>query len=591
MTKAEPPRVLVVGTGAMACLFGARLALCARARVTLAGTWDDGLRALREHGIRLQETDRDEVVRIGVRHLHDEAEPVDYVLVLVKSHQTAAVGPFVAQALRPGGLAVTLQNGIGNREALEAVVGRGRVGAGVVTVGATLAAPGHVRATPGSVVLAADPPRMRELAALVSAGGFAVSVENDLDRFVWRKLAVNCAINPLSALEGRRNGELLETLELRPTLVKAATEVAAVAAAKGIELGVDPAALVISVARETASNRSSMLQDVDRGARTEIDAMNGAVVREAQALGVPVPVNEALWRAVLASNAPRGAGAALSRSMKTVETISAVRDWRRSLHGSVGFVPTMGALHEGHLSLVRRARAECDHVAVSLFVNPTQFGPREDLSRYPRDLPRDQRLLEQAGCDLLFAPAPAVMYPEGFDTRVEPGEVAAPLEGERRPGHFSGVATVVVKLINIVEPTRAYFGRKDAQQLAVIRKMAADLDLNVELVPCDTVREADGLAMSSRNAYLTPEERAAAPVVYRALGAARARFESGERDAETLRAAMREVLAAEPLAKTDYVSVADPLTLRELDRVEAGAVVSLAVRFGSTRLIDNLVLP
>ncbi len=276
--------------------------------------------------------------------------------------------------------------------------------------------------------------------------------------------------------------------------------------------------------------------------------------------------------------------------MKTVESIAAVREWRRRLGGRVGLVPTMGALHEGHLSLVRRARAECDHVAASLFVNPTQFGPREDLARYPRDLPRDRRLLEATGCDLLFAPTPAEMYPDGFDTRVEPGAVAAPLEGERRPGHFSGVATVVLKLFHIFEPTRAYFGRKDAQQLAVIRKVVADLDVNVEVVPCDTVREPDGLAMSSRNAYLSPEERAAAPVLHRALLAARKRFEEGERDAETLRETMLEVLAKEPLARTDYVSVADPLTLRELERVATGALASLAVRFGSTRLIDNLSL-
>jgi pantoate--beta-alanine ligase len=276
--------------------------------------------------------------------------------------------------------------------------------------------------------------------------------------------------------------------------------------------------------------------------------------------------------------------------LKTVESIAAVREWRRRLGGRVGLVPTMGALHEGHLSLVRRARAECDHVAASLFVNPTQFGPREDLARYPRDLPRDRRLLEGTGCDLLFAPTPAEMYPDGFDTRVEPGAVAAPLEGERRPGHFSGVATVVLKLFHIFEPTRAYFGRKDAQQLAVIRKVVADLDVNVEVVPCDTVREPDGLAMSSRNAYLSPEERAAAPVLHRALLAARKRFEEGERDAETLRETMLEVLAKEPLARTDYVSVADPLTLRELERVATGALASLAVRFGSTRLIDNLSL-
>ena len=275
----------------------------------------------------------------------------------------------------------------------------------------------------------------------------------------------------------------------------------------------------------------------------------------------------------------------------TAATIAAVHEWRGRLAGSVGLVPTMGALHEGHLSLVRRARAECDHVVASVFVNPTQFGPGDDIRSYPRDLPRDERLLRETGCDLLFAPAAREMYPPDSDTVVEPGAVAASLEGERRPGHFRGVATVVSKLFNIVTPTRAYFGRKDAQQLAVIQKMVADLNVDVVVVPCETIRDSDGLALSSRNSYLSPNERAAAPVLYHALESARRRFRAGERDAAALREAMLEVLANEPLATTDYVSVADPRTLRELPRVEAGALVSLAVRIGSTRLIDNVLLP
>lgn len=299
MTRAKEPDVLVMGTGALACLFGARLARSGHARVTLAGTWSEGLHAIRTLGIRLQQ-DRDEVVvPVGARHLHDQLEPADYVLVLVKSHQTAAVAPAVASVLRPEGLAVTLQNGLGNRETLEAAIGRGRVGAGVVTVGATLVAPGHVRSTPGSVALAASPSRMSALGALLSATGFGVSVEPDLDRLVWRKLVVNCAVNPLSALRGLSNGALLATPEPRATLVRAALEVGAVAAAKGIDLGADAAELALRVARETALNRSSMLQDFDRGARTEIDAMNGALVKEARTLGVEVPVNESLWRQVL----------------------------------------------------------------------------------------------------------------------------------------------------------------------------------------------------------------------------------------------------------------------------------------------------
>jgi len=250
----------------------------------------------------------------------------------------------------------------------------------------------------------------------------------------------------------------------------------------------------------------------------------------------------------------------------------------------------MGFLHAGHLSLVERARRENDRVAASLFVNPKQFGPSEDLARYPRDLARDMRLLEEGGCDLLFAPDALEMYPAGFETAVDAGSVSAPLEGARRPGHFRGVATVVLKLFGILQPDRAYFGQKDAQQLAVMRKMTRDLDVPVEIVACPTVREADGLAMSSRNVYLDPDDRRAAPVLYRALSAARDRWTAGERDAEALRQAMRAVLEAEPRARADYVSVADPETCRELDRVEGPALLSLAAFVGKARLIDNIVV-
>jgi pantoate--beta-alanine ligase len=277
--------------------------------------------------------------------------------------------------------------------------------------------------------------------------------------------------------------------------------------------------------------------------------------------------------------------------MRVVHTIAEARAVRRALPGTWGFVPTMGYLHEGHLSLVRRARAENDRVAVSIFVNPTQFGPHEDYARYPRDLERDLRLLEPLGVDLVFVPSVEEMYPPGFQTWVIVEEVSRPLEGASRPGHFRGVATVVAKLFNILQPDRAYFGQKDAQQTVVIRRMVQDLNIPVEIVICPTVREPDGLAMSSRNTYLNPEERRAATVLFRALQAAKARYEVGERDAERLREAMREVIRAEPLARIDYVSVAHPETLQELERVEGPALLSLAVYIGTTRLIDNLMLP
>lgn len=276
--------------------------------------------------------------------------------------------------------------------------------------------------------------------------------------------------------------------------------------------------------------------------------------------------------------------------MEIIETISAFRQ-ARARFGRLGLVPTMGYLHAGHLSLVRQARAECGAVAVSIFVNPTQFGPREDLSRYPRDLERDLRLLREENVDLVFVPSVGEIYPQGFSTFVDIRDVTEMLEGTARPGHFQGVATVVCKLFNIAQPTRAYFGQKDAQQTVVVRKMARDLDMPLEVVVTPTMREPDGLAMSSRNVYLSAEQRRAATALYRALSAAGERYAAGERDAETLRRAMRSVLDAEPLANPEYVSVADALTLRELDHVGAtGALCSLAVRFGTTRLIDNIVL-
>lgn len=277
--------------------------------------------------------------------------------------------------------------------------------------------------------------------------------------------------------------------------------------------------------------------------------------------------------------------------MEIYTTIAECRAARARLTGTLGFVPTMGYLHAGHLALVRRAKAECAHVAVSIFVNPTQFGPHEDLERYPRDLPRDLALLENEGVDLVFAPSVAEMYPPGYSTYVEVSDVSEPLEGAHRPGHFRGVATVVCKLFNIVQADRAYFGQKDAQQTVVIRRMVRDLNIPTSIVVVPTVRDADGLALSSRNVYLTPEERAAAPVLYRALTAARERYAAGERDAEALRRLMHAIIAAEPLARIDYVSVADAETLREIEGpITTGALLSLAVRFGSTRLIDNLPL-
>ncbi len=276
--------------------------------------------------------------------------------------------------------------------------------------------------------------------------------------------------------------------------------------------------------------------------------------------------------------------------MKEIEKIDEMKRLRQQLAEPVGLVPTMGYLHEGHLALVRQARVENPSVVVSIFVNPAQFGPREDLKSYPRDPERDLALLEKEGVDIVFMPSVAEMYPAQFSSWVEVGKITERLEGASRPGHFRGVTTVVAKLFNIIQPNKAYFGQKDAQQAIVIKKMVADLNMNLEIVTLPTVREPDGLAMSSRNAYLNPQERQAALVLYQALSLAEQLWSQGEKDAERIRQEMTALIQKQPLAEIDYVSIADAKTLDELDRVSPPVLVSLAVRIGKTRLIDNIVL-
>jgi pantoate--beta-alanine ligase len=264
--------------------------------------------------------------------------------------------------------------------------------------------------------------------------------------------------------------------------------------------------------------------------------------------------------------------------------------WKIAEDRTIGFVPTMGALHEGHLSLIRLARERAERVVASVFVNPAQFGPHEDFARYPRQPEKDAEMLEAAGCDLLFLPDVATIYPPGNATFVEPAGAAEGLEGACRPGHFRGVATVVLALFNLVRADVAVFGEKDAQQLAVVRQMVRDLHLPVEIVPGPTVREADGLAMSSRNAYLSPEERRAAAVLHRALRAAEGAIAAGERRGDEVRRLLREVLESEPLARIEYAEVVDADSFRPVEILTGRVVLPLAVRIGGTRLIDNIRL-
>ena len=277
--------------------------------------------------------------------------------------------------------------------------------------------------------------------------------------------------------------------------------------------------------------------------------------------------------------------------MKTVVTIAELRsrlDADRAAGRTVGFVPTMGYLHDGHASLMRQARAETDVAVASIFVNPLQFGAGEDLDAYPRDLDRDTRLAEAAGVDLLFVPGADEMYPEPVLTTVSVAQLSEPLEGASRPTHFAGVATVVAKLFAIVGPCRAYFGEKDFQQLALVRRMVRDLSFPVDVVGCQTARELDGLALSSRNTYLTREEREAAPVLYRALRAGVASILAGERDPASVRSLMAQIIEAEPLARLDYAEVVDADSFRVPDPLAGNLRLLAAVRFGRARLIDNV---
>ncbi|MGO9516085.1 MAG: pantoate--beta-alanine ligase [Candidatus Korobacteraceae bacterium] len=279
--------------------------------------------------------------------------------------------------------------------------------------------------------------------------------------------------------------------------------------------------------------------------------------------------------------------------MHRIETIAGMKAACRQAHRNgktLGFVPTMGALHEGHLSLVRASKARCDVAAVSIFVNPLQFGPSEDLAKYPRSLERDSHLLDELGVDLLFIPSVDEMYPPGAKTYVLVDELSDKLDGASRPGHFRGVATVVAKLFEIVHPDFAFFGQKDAGQVAVLRKMASDLNLDVELVVCPIVREADGLAMSSRNAYLTPGQRQQALVLHRSLMRVQAAADAGERDAAKLIEIGGQVIAAEPGARLDYFTIVDPNMLDPVADISHGALIAVAAYVGTTRLIDNILL-
>lgn len=599
MRAKDTNSLLIVGTGAMACLFAARFS-SASYRVTMLGTWKEGLQALRENGVVIVDSDGNErSYPVQVANCAQACKGSRFALVLVKSWQTQRAAQQLAECLSARGLALTLQNGLGNLELLARFLGSQRVALGVTTTGATLLGPGKVRPGGEGAISLIGHPHLAPITKMFSKAGFTVETAPDAMALLWGKLVINAAINPITALLGISNGELLSREKARALLQETAREASAVAEAQGICLPYpDPVVAVESTASRTANNRSSMLQDVQRGAPTEIDAICGAIVRAGEKTGVKTPINRTLFHLIKALyptewNEPAKTGLEVTSGcrMNVVTSLADLRAARAQLTGPVGFVPTMGYLHEGHLSLVRAAKSNCNTVVVSIFVNPTQFSPNEDLCNYPRDLKRDLSMLEKEGVDLVWTPTPEIMYPPGYQTWISVEEVTSMLEGSIRSGHFRGVATVVGKLFNAVRPDKAYFGQKDAQQAVVIHRMTQDLNFNIEIVVCPTIREQDGLAMSSRNVYLNPSERQAASVLHRALVKAQVAHSDGEHDAERLRQIVNETVQSEPLAHLQYVSCTHPDTLRELEgQIPTHALLSTAVHVGKTRLIDNVVI-
>ena len=283
-----------------------------------------------------------------------------------------------------------------------------------------------------------------------------------------------------------------------------------------------------------------------------------------------------------------GQAAIIGGILRIINTLESLPSALLKLSHPVGLVPTMGALHQGHLELVRRARSENESVIVSIFVNPTQFGPKEDFSTYPRNLSSDTQILSQEMVDLVFTPSPQEIYPPGFDTWVEVKQLSDRLEGRHRPGHFKGVSTIIVKLFNLIRPDKAYFGEKDAQQLQIIKKLTVDLDMGIEIVSVPTVRNPEGLALSSRNNHLERDQLNAAPIIYRALDSGKTMIKNGELDCKTLRENIASIISESPLTKIEYLSISDLETLEELEVVDRPALISTAVRIGQVRLIDNV---
>jgi 3-methyl-2-oxobutanoate hydroxymethyltransferase/pantoate--beta-alanine ligase len=641
--------IAVIGGGAMGSLFAGKLSAVATNKVTVVSQWAEHVDAINRQGLQVHQTGRTSQQKVAKKKANltataavdiesTQTHGADVVFILVKSRDTCAAAKTAQQLVKPGGTVITIQNGIGYEDIVKGVFGADdsvSLAFGITSCGARMLGPGAVQAAGrGTTTLfstgagsraGGGGEKDRILSDLqlcvedLQESGMRVEVQQDegaAQQQIWRKLAINAVVNPLAALFAVSNGDLLSHAPYRRVLEALVLEVTDVAGHKMAWSAAELQGEVHNVLKLTSDNRNSMLSDVQRDATTEFEHINGEILKMAEFQKKEVPINSAL-ATIFEALAKDKKSASVSSPlplpvpspMNVCTTIAEVREFRSTVSAgeTVGFVPTMGALHSGHLTLIEAARERCDRVVVSIFVNPTQFAAHEDFGEYPSTLETDLALLSQLGfVDAVFTPSPSEMYPKfamsseqcrdnGQTVFVVPDRIETiSAEGKSRPKFFTGVSTVCTKLFNIIQPQVAFFGQKDAVQVIAIQQIVQELNMPLEIEVVQTAREADGVAMSSRNVLLSPADRAVAPVIYRALSSARQMFEEGgERRVSVLRQALMDELHSHPHVHIEYISVADGLSAEELQSDEfcaASTLISVAVTIGSTRLIDNIML-
>eukprot|EP00298_Acanthocystis_sp_HF-20_P014300 c20715_g1_i1.p1 GENE.c20715_g1_i1~~c20715_g1_i1.p1 ORF type:complete len:877 (+),score=401.62 c20715_g1_i1:55-2685(+) len=636
-------KVVVMGGGALGSLITGHLSSVLDNPVHQYSQWTDHVSAVKEKGLHLKK--RDGSVDIITNIVSGDSLPLenaDLVILCVKSNQTEKAMTVAKKLMGSKGYLLSLQNGW-NIDTICSHVSSSRVLIGVTSHGAEMNAPGEVfhRGEGNTFISSLDSNEIstteftKSVAALLSKAGFLTSIHSDATQMVWQKLMISSVINPLTSILQTRNGEL-GSLPIKELISPIAKEVSSVfQSVYGRPLTLNPEVDVMSVVEKTSGNISSMLADKLHHRQSEIESILGYVCSVAQSHQIRTPMCNTLLYLVRSMEKAQNENLLVIKQQNSTkkiiskpktqvcETASDIRKWRTSITGTVGFVPTMGCLHEGHLSLVREAKKHYDHVVVSIFVNPSQFAPHEDFDKYPRTLQNDLNLLETVGVDAVFTPTKSVMYPnsnpanphfkpENGTIMVEPiGISTATLEGQARPHFFAGVATVCTKLFCVVTPDGVFFGQKDFVQTVVISLLVKDLLFPIKVHVCDTSRETDGLAMSSRNRYLSTEQRAAAPVVYRALQKGKNEIENSRKNISNqhkfcdmtvadARKVVIEELQKEPLLDTiEYVSFAESHTayeLKENDKINIipnSVCLSLAVFLKGSqrvRLIDNILI-